>query len=79
MFKIIFLDISIEFASGSGMESKYLKFLHLGLQANIFKSVDDHTTTVQLPSTFQMGESTFFSLYVRFSFYICGITFNCLL
>ena len=58
------------------MESKYLKFLHLGLQANIFKNVDDHTTTVQLPSTFQMGESTFYSLYVRFSFYICGIIFN---
>ena len=58
------------------MESKYLKFLDLGLQTNIFRNVDDRTIEVELPTTLQIGGSTFHTLYVRFSCCLCGIIFS---
>ena len=58
------------------MESKYLKFLDLGLQANIFRNVDDRTIDVELPTTLQIGGSTFHTLYVRFSGIIFSVYFG---
>ena len=48
------------------MSSKYLTFLDLGLQANVFSNIDDGTRAVGLPSLFIFGRSTYHTLYVRF-------------
>ena len=56
--------------TGSGLGSKYLTFLDLGLQTNIFSNVDDGTIAVELPSTFYVGAYTFHSLHVRISYYL---------
>ena len=61
--------------SGSGMESKYLKFLDLVLKSSIFRNVDC-TLEVELPTTLQMGGNTFHTLCVRFSCCLCGIIFS---
>ena len=53
--------------TGSGMESKYLTFFDLGIQANIFSNIDDGSIAVELPSTFYAGNHTFHILNVRFS------------
>ena len=57
-------------STGSGMGSKYLTFLDLGLQAHIFRNIDDGTIAVELPSTFYIGKHTFHNLNVRFSQYL---------
>ena len=54
------------FESGSGIGFKYLTFLEVGLQTNIFRNVDDGTVTVELPSALNIGRQTFHTLYVRF-------------
>ena len=56
--------------TGSGLGSKYLTFLDLGLQTNIISNVDDSTIAVELPSTFYVGAYTFHSLHVRISHYL---------
>ena len=56
------------FESGSGIGFKYLTFLDVGLQTNIFSNVDDDTKVVELPSALNIGGQTFHTLYVR-SFY----------
>ena len=48
------------------MGSKYLTFLDLGLQTNVFSNIDDGTRAVGLPSSFNFGRSTYHTLYVRF-------------
>ena len=48
------------------MGSKYLTFLNLGSQTNTFRNVDDGTIAVQLPSTFNIGKNSYYTLYVRF-------------
>ena len=52
------------------MNSKYLVFLDLGLQTNIFNNIDDGTRFVGLPSSFNIGRSAYHTLYVRFSCYL---------
>ena len=54
--------------SGSGIGFKYLTFLDVGLQANIFRNVDDGTIAVELPSALNIGRQSFHTLYVRFTF-----------
>ena len=49
------------------MESKYLTFLDLQLQTNVFSYVDDGTITVELPSMLNIGKQNFSTLIVRFS------------
>ena len=71
---MINFKITLEFVSGSGMESKYLKFLDLGLKSSIFKNVDDRTLEVELPTALQMEGNTFHTLYIGFS--CCGIIFS---
>ena len=46
-------------STGSGIGSKYLTFLDLGLQAHIVKNIDDGSIAVELPSTFYIGKHTF--------------------
>ena len=41
------------------MGFKYLTFLDLDLQANIFNNIDDGTRAVGLPSSFNIGRSTY--------------------
>ena len=48
------------------MGSKYLTFLDLGSQTNIFSNIDDGTRIVGLPSSFNIGKNTYHTLYVRF-------------
>ena len=48
------------------MGPKYLTFLDLGSQANTFRNVDDGTIAVQLPSPFNIGKNSYYTLYVRF-------------
>ena len=57
------------------MESKYLTFFDLGLQAKIFRNVDDGSRAVELPSPLNIGRQTFHTLYVKFTCYFCGINF----
>ena len=51
------------FVSGLGL--KQLTFLDLSLQTNFFGNVDDGTRFVGLPSSFNIGRSTYHTLYVR--------------
>ena len=46
-----------------------MTFLDVGLQANIFRNVDDGTIAVELPSALNIGRQSFHTLYVRFTFY----------
>ena len=57
-------------STGSGIGSKYLTFLDLGLQAYTFSNVDDGTLEVELPSTIYVGINTFHSLHVRITHYL---------
>ena len=59
--------------TGSGMGSNYLTFLDLGLQTNIFRNVDDSSREVRLPSSFNIGRSTYHILYVRLLVICCDI------
>ena len=58
------------FVSGSGMHSKYLKFLDICSYASIFRYANDYTRAVQLPSTFNIRRRTYHTLYVSLSQYI---------
>ena len=60
--------------SGSGF-SKYLTFQDLGLQAKIFRNVDDSSRAVGLPSSLNIGKQSFHTLYVRCSFQFYGFNF----
>ena len=69
----LFLQILITIfftSTGSGMGSKYLTFLDLGLQTNLFNNVDDGTIAIELPSPLNVGGQLFHSLNVRFSHHI---------
>ena len=55
------------------MESKYLTFQDLGLQAKIFRNVDDDSIAVGLPSLLNIGKQSFHTIYVRSTCYFCGI------
>ena len=48
-----------------GLGLKQLTFLDLSLQTNFFGNVDDGTRFVGLPSSFNIGKSTYHTLYVR--------------
>ena len=78
---IIYFLFLTDIKSGSGLESKsgigfkYLTFLDFGLQTNIFRNVDDGTVAVGLPSALSIGNQSFHTLYVRFTFYNCSIIF----
>ena len=52
---------------GTGSEFKYLTFQDLGLQAKIFRNVDDGSRAVGLPSPLNIGRQSFHTLYVRCS------------
>ena len=52
-------------STGSGMDFKYLTFLDLGSQTNIFNNVDDGVIAIELPSTLNVGKYIFNSLNVR--------------
>ena len=49
------------------MDSKYLTFLDLGSQTNIFNNVDDSAIAIELPSTLNIGKYLFNNLNVSFS------------
>ena len=55
--------------SGSYMYSKYLTFLDICFEANIFRYVNDGTEAVRFPFPFNIGRHTYRTLYVRFSQY----------
>ena len=58
------------------MESKYLTFLDLQLQTNVFSYVDDGTITVELPSMLNIGKQNFSTLIVRFSHHFLWYNIN---
>ena len=60
--------------TGSGMDFKYLKFLDICLEANLYRYVDDGTREVRLPSTLNIGRCTYHNLYVRLSHYFYCMT-----
>ena len=55
------------------MNSKYLTFLDLGSQTNIFYNVDDGAIEIELPSTLNVGKYLFNSLNVRLNSIFLGI------
>ena len=55
----------LEFVFVSGLGLKQLTFLDLSLQTKFFGNVDDGTRAVELPSSFNIGRSTYHTLYVR--------------
>ena len=58
------------------MDYKYLTFLDLGSQTNIFNDVDDGAILIELPSALNVGKSLFNSLNVRFSHHISWYYIN---
>ena len=62
---------AIESKPGSGMHFKYLRFLDICSQAELFRH--ERTRVVTLPSTFTIGRCSYHNLYVRLSHYFCGM------
>ena len=55
--------------SKPGMHFKYLRFLDICTQAELFRYVNDDTIAVTLPSTLTIGKCSYHNLYVRLSHY----------
>ena len=58
------------------MDSKYLTFLDLGSQTNIFNNVDDGAIAIELPSTLNIGKYLFNNLNVSFSYHFSWYHIN---
>ena len=66
-------DSESQSVSGSRMHSKYLTFLDICSQFNIFQYVNNGTRAVELPSSFSFGRITYDKVYVSLSPYYYGI------